>query len=268
MFNPFNISLMKKYIFLLLLNVVIINYSVANNRYFSDDQYWELCFFDIPTCDPGTGYDCPQPPYKGEILDFYINRKKAINNMEYYNVEIRQGEIVVDHFFIRQDEQKVYGMSSDNSKEILMYDFSLEVGDSILTDGKYSKVVVTDSVFLLNGLKVKRITYDDNRGTDIEYIGNTENFIVGLAEYGIVVYNAMWQDAKLIYCETFCNDETFEDKCMLVDFISPCDKIPSEIQTECYKTNNSDLLKIPHNGSFQIFLPDGRRFDATGREIK
>ena len=77
------------------------------------------------------------------------------------------------------DGKKIYGMGMGKTEEdlILMYDFSLEEGDVIDSyKSSPSTVIKTDSVVLENGLKAKRIFYD-NRDTDIEYIGSVSGFV-------------------------------------------------------------------------------------------
>ena len=87
---------------------------------------------------------------------------------------------------IAVDGQKIYVRYMDT--DLLIYDFSLEVGDSIPMYGfdyysdyfellEYAYVTATDSVTLLDGRRVKRLRYDWSRMWDIEYVGS---------EYGIL----------------------------------------------------------------------------------
>ena len=82
------------------------------------------------------------------------------------------------------DGQKIY--AHIDAKDVLLYDFGLEVGDSIkwydyLGEGivgprEYAYVTKVDTVTLLDGRKAKRLHYDC-RLSDIEFIG---------CEYGIL----------------------------------------------------------------------------------
>ena len=86
---------------------------------------------------------------------------------------------------IAVDGQKIYVRYKDT--DLLMYDFSLKIGDSIPMYGwdyysdyfeliGYAHVKATDSVTLLDGRKVKQLRYD-MRMRDMEYVGS---------EYGIL----------------------------------------------------------------------------------
>ncbi|MBQ9439540.1 MAG: hypothetical protein IJU35_02960 [Paludibacteraceae bacterium] len=84
---------------------------------------------------------------------------------------------------VRVEGKKVYVRinSSQLSEELLLYDFGLNIGDSIKAnyvgwynapEERWHKVVAVDNILLLNGTLARQLKYDDNM-TDIEYIGTS-----------------------------------------------------------------------------------------------
>ena len=85
---------------------------------------------------------------------------------------------------IREDGKKVYAYIDDEDKDVLMYDFGLEVGDTMpIINREYldpefpwsGKVIAVDSITLMDGRRAKRIHYD-NLEADIEYVGRSSGF--------------------------------------------------------------------------------------------
>ena len=89
---------------------------------------------------------------------------------------------------IREDGKKVYAYIDDEDKDVLMYDFGLEVGDTmpiinrVNIEGSFDphlplswKVIAVDSITLMDGRRAKRIHYD-NLEADIEYVGRSRGF--------------------------------------------------------------------------------------------
>ena len=107
----------------------------------------------------------------------------------YHEIKVN-GELTIDGTVyqniggkaVRTEGQKIYVYNSvpEFPKELLIYDFSMDVSDSIIAlyapewyyNGKtrWHKVVSVDKVQLKTGNEVKRIQYDDG-WEDIEYIG-------------------------------------------------------------------------------------------------
>ena len=84
---------------------------------------------------------------------------------------------------IREDNKRIFAYL--DNQDVLLYDFNLEVGDSIsvcVLSGEqilclyYTHVISTDTITLSDGRKAKRLAYDLDRLPDIEYVG---------CEYGI-----------------------------------------------------------------------------------
>ena len=84
---------------------------------------------------------------------------------------------------IREDNKRIFAYL--DNQDVLLYDFNLEVGDSIsvcVLSGEqilclyYTHVTSTDTITLSDGRKAKRLAYDLDRLPDIEYVG---------CEYGI-----------------------------------------------------------------------------------
>jgi hypothetical protein len=110
-----------------------------------------------------------------------------------------QGDTVINHknykqyhtFYpftaIRQENQKIYAIDTDFSKEYLLYDFGVEKGNIIYSEaqsGYISRMPVVedvDSVWLYNGERRKRIHIAGD--TWIEGIGSVRGFDSPIREY-------------------------------------------------------------------------------------
>ena len=76
--------------------------------------------------------------------------------------------LVNNYYPMRQDNYAIYMYDRNNKKEVLLYDFSLKVGDSIEqledpyggTPARYAKVSKTEMITLADGRKAKRIEYE------------------------------------------------------------------------------------------------------------
>lgn len=113
------------------------------------------------------------------ISSCIVQGDTVINDKTYRNIV--DGDFIAP---IRQEGKKIYVHLND--KDFLLYDFGLEVGDSIPAYGGYGydpnnelpeievdRVVRIDSVTLLDGRKAKVFFYE-YRSPDIEYVGDEE----------------------------------------------------------------------------------------------
>lgn len=180
-----------------------------------------VCAQTDTTTNRGQGGETIVPPVKYEYFPINMVWKSDYQVANYSdnttqwesNIYVTQveGDTIIDNRYyqiiggvpVRVEDNRVYfriRLYDIIEFDELVYDFNLEVGDTIDWKNygypKYttSRVIKTDSVTLLDGRKAKRIFYD-NRGTDIEYIGCVSETDRGL--FGSVIAptpdNARWQ---------------------------------------------------------------------------
>ena len=150
-------------------------------------------------------------------------------------------------------------MAKYNGSEVLLYDFSLEVGDQINTyavnsDDK-STVISTDSITLLNGRRVKRIQYD-KRADDIEFVGSVNGFLAPLMENYYENKNLHFCGVEYVLYSSHIEKvfSTNEEQCSDISYLS-------EIVAEDLFTINNDILMLKDVkcGSAAIYSADGRQ---------
>ncbi len=112
-----------------------------------------------------------------------IGRDTTINNLTY--------RLVNNYFPMRQTKNRIYMYVYRTKTEILLYDFSLKVGDYIeQQEDPYSgipkrkaKVIKTETITLADGREARRIEYEQTypapREPDIEFVGNEKRGILG-----------------------------------------------------------------------------------------
>ena len=117
------------------------------------------------------------------VEDMCLDEAPQIKTLSVGNDTVIDGHLyqMINNIPIRHLNNRIYCRvqdQEDNFVDYMMYDFNLEVGDSIektfyhqdLTN-KYAYVVKVDTISLMDGRKAKRVQYD-SRETDVEYIGN------------------------------------------------------------------------------------------------
>ena len=145
----------------------------ASDFYFPEGMTWTISILSDYGCDHKSVF-----VLQGDTL---IN-SKTYHNVRMYNAKEQQ----VLSIPITAEGKKIYAHIYD--RDILLYDFGLEVGDSIMRyrsinmedgipedlrfdpDSTYSYVTGIDSVTLLDGRRAKRLHYNIYL-PDIEYVG-------------------------------------------------------------------------------------------------
>ena len=139
--------------------------------YFPKESQWKVFSYDITTC-------C-NPRY--EFFDFFskLVGDTIINGKEYQIINHYDWYWPNNKIFIREADNKLFGWQSSDVKalqqERVVADFSLQVGDSLLSlkwnettkqvDSVYSHVIKTDMVKLNDGRYAKRISFDNKPAT-------------------------------------------------------------------------------------------------------
>lgn len=144
-------------------------FAVADNC-FVQNQVWSYHVTEL--CEGGD---------RTFIRQMSVSGEKTINGTYY---------LLLDNVPIRESGKQVFAYY--DGKEVLIYDFGLNVGDKIASPSArlykdneegLASVTAVDSVTLLDGRRAKRIQYD-YRATDIEYVGSISNAGVLAPLYG------------------------------------------------------------------------------------
>lgn len=208
---------MNKKILLMMLNILFVASVVfaGNSSYFAENTRWG---FLLLSETPGFAYK----------KDLCVLRGDTTIDSKLYQKIIYEGQDNGQHIIpIREEGKKIY--AHVNSKDVLLYDFNLNVGDSkpnyVDIDGNIDKdqpelrVIKVDSITLLDGRRAKRIEYD-NLFRDIEYVGSdcgllapfvypqrtTGGYITMCCSlYGLPIYESGEGDCKTVhnYFDTF-----------------------------------------------------------------
>ena len=151
------------------------SFSLHAQQYFpfvEEGKTWsELNMFQFPTPDPfETSYSTLTFKLAGDTLEDGKIWKKLFTT----NEDPIQGNWDMDYSLYREENHRVYKYSNLITGEELMYDFTLEVGDSVFYDGfnYWFYVIGVDSVEV-NGAMHKRIQFDYPEETWIEGLGST-----------------------------------------------------------------------------------------------
>lgn len=179
-----------------------------------------------------------------------------------------------DKVFIRCEGKKVFARLEDDyefDEELLLYDFGLNIGDSIQkyyaplyweVPKTWHKVVVVDTVTLLNQVRARRLHYDDG-DADIEYIGDAKGNLFRAFPFGWVL------EAVITPLCCSIGDE------LLWEFEpNGCSESPSALDDisgsrNDVSGNRNDLIptkRLTPDGI--LILPDGRRVTLLGTEVK
>ena len=172
-------------------------------------------------------FDCPGPPTPNPILEDYtfsysIGGDTVINNITYHKM-IKSGSIHQHcaysnyvnswNYFsyyvgaIRQDTalRKVYFANPSTTSEIVFYDFSANVGDTLSMFDMCTVVTSIDSILIGNNYR-KRFNFGSSGYSAIEGIGTTTGFfepVCPFEYFGTLVCFA--QDGHTLYPDTTTN---------------------------------------------------------------
>ena len=157
----------RLFLFILAVNLMI---SAFASGYFAEGTTWTTSFRSAyGGCDDWTK-TCVM---LGDTL---------IGDNTYHNILYNDGhrQLTIP---IREESKRIFAYL--NNEDHLLYDFNLEVGDSLpicvygadLYCAYYTHVTAVDSITLSDGRKAKRLTYDLERLPDIEFVGGMYGFL-------------------------------------------------------------------------------------------
>ena len=138
------------------------------------------------------GADYLKRSYKWEVnlsLEDGISVTETISFGKDTIINGRSYRLIKNTIPLRQTSDSILMYDITARTEVLIYNFALQAGDSIelledVFDGlprRYAKVVKTDTIVLSNGMKARRIEYEQTypRHIDIEYVGDSQRGILG-----------------------------------------------------------------------------------------
>ena len=156
-----------KMAFILLLQPILLSLAETDsNSYFGEHSCWTY---------REDYYEGDFPDYLIRInpVTYTISGDTVINNKSYKKYS--DPSIIA----LRQENKKIFAINASSDSESLLYDFGLELGDSIIYHTTWSEdttvyVESVDSVLIYNGKKVKRMILTSNEGSVhwLEGIGN------------------------------------------------------------------------------------------------
>ena len=188
---------------------------------------------------------------------------------------------------LREENNKILVYSAAQKTDLILYDFTLNVGDSLLrlyVDYELSSVVDYDyeewglaplvvtevsTITLLDGKEYKKWTFDN--GTEyVEGIGSFGSCYAYNDFYQLIVNAPLYSDVhsqhlvcvskngQLLYKMDDAEMEQLETECLCDGYI--------DTSVETNTTPNGDTQKFIHNGQLLI-LRDGKTYNVMGVEI-
>lgn len=227
----------NKKIYLVLGIILLCTLTARADRYFVPNQTWSYLVTDLCSGDMPRTFVCQQR----------ISDSIRINGIAY---------LLLDSVPIRQSGKQVYAYFE--GKDMLIYDFGIEVGDRIITDyathssDDYATVTAIDSVWLSDGRRAKRIRYD-HRATDIEYIGSVSNAGVLSPLYGDVIPPCGGQE---FLCCSIDGQPIYEVSAGSCDKATPL--------TATYQSSTATKRLVGGRLFIEI---DGTTYDVLGRNL-
>ena len=170
----------------------------------------------------------------------------------------------------REVGSKIYIRHPGTDTDMLLYDFGLEVGDTIVQGLGWCynygspctyHVTLIDTITLMDGRKAKRIHYD-SRMDDVEFVGYETGFL-GLIYMPDIPYLPEEQsgDAYYYYCCSVNGEPIFESLPGTCESCNNLDDLP--ITT----SNIPSASKIIRDGQIFILRSD-KTYTLQGQEVK
>ena len=167
---------------------------------------------------------------------------------------------------LRSEGAKVWCMTDSAGKKVeqLLYDFDLQVGDSIRTvyfeyyaddPDFYAKVTKVETITLSDGRKARRISYD-NRHDDIEHVGN----ILGIIEAAMYVLPPNGIIEKFVCCVR-------GDNVLYETATGECENLDKTTAIPIFRTDIPSVSKLLRDGQILI-LQNDKTYTITGQRVK
>ena len=212
--------------------------------------------------------------FEHQTNKYFSNGDTIINSILYSKFYVNPDTLQINYLrgFMRQDtlQKKVYWLNVDSTQEHLIYDFSLNVGDTVLVStGIYSifgfaaiKVIAIDTLFL-NGQNRKRFTL---KNVQQQFFNQMDYWIEGIgSSSGIIMgsISAVYLNSEFSYPRLMCYNENDSLIYLNSGFIS-CYLPPIDNVIEVSET--MDISIYPNPATDEINIVTGGVFD-TGKPI-
>lgn len=201
----------------------------------------------------------------------YESKPTEVNVIYFSNAQLVEGETyyAFQGYLFRSEGNRIYYRHPDLSRpEYLLYDFDMQVGDSLtlFEEGRpsfgedpeqtpYSFVTAVKTVELLDGRTARRISYN-NRADDIEFVGSVDGFL-GPLNLPVPTCGCITD----LICVSQGNEPLYEL------YPNACDAVPASIMPVNQQAVSARPTKHIVNGHLFIST-NGQTFDALGRDRK
>lgn len=169
---------MKNTLLFLILSFYSLTAFAQAEPFLSEAKEWTYCMI------VGNAYS-----QTGLLYSQVIEGVEQVNGLDYYRITNSEVEDVSDAGLIREDGQRIYFIPQDSTEEVLLYDFGVEVGDSIPVNnwllslpgyehlvGDYLHVISIDTIMSYTGEALKSIYLEGDSNASgarwIEQIGD------------------------------------------------------------------------------------------------
>lgn len=261
-----------KHLFLFLSLIIFFNITVKSQKYFpfpTENVNWNVYLES----------SCDESPPDTILLRYTIHGDTTINEILYNNMCLEYGDtsnpVINSIGGLREDDKKVYFIGKDfigydHYEEVLLYDFSKQIGDTIKhsSDGIFYSVIEDIDSININGSYRKRFQVNNhwfyhNPDYIIEGIGSVQNGLLG--------HITMIPTCGYHYWEHICFREqgivkylnpSFQD-CFPKNLIALLYKIDFKKDIQIFPNPTNDLLIVENNINNKTLLL--KIYDVNGR---
>ncbi len=230
---------MRTIFYLIIISIVLESNPIGAQKLVQEGNQWNVYY--PPTFEPSF-HTSLIGIMNDTIIDSIVYNKLGIKQ------SINNEEFVFNNSYMREDSTKKVYLKNGNQEEFVLYDFSLDTGDTISFDS-YCSLVVTeiDSIALNNGEKRKRMKLD---GINTPY--ESTFWIEGIG-------SVLGVDSHII---NFC---AFDAPAVLLCFYSDDELLYPESPPSCYLTDVNELIVDPNITIYPNPFDDQITFTDTER---
>jgi hypothetical protein len=199
---------------------------------------------------------CVEPNYCKQTLSL-IN-DTVINSQLYHKIYATNSSSTTYHGGLRENNKRIYYIDPFCSHEILLYDFNLGIGDSILIPcmlcdtsyPMYMKITSIDSILLNDMTYRKRINFD--WGTKFSWIEGIGSQYGLLYPYYLCITCLCWEE--LVCYKQIDSYEQKESYLYLNESHVPCFNYYASVNEFNSVSNYTQISPNPFTSSTQIYL--------------
>ncbi len=195
-----------------------------------------------------------------ELFTYFIENDTLINTDRYYKlyktgIAYYDSPFPVNHLYIgaiRDEDNQLFFVEKNSTKEEFLYDFNLEKGDTILSSIEKGMVVASVEV-LDDGRKKINITKTDfQRGECMNW--NNSYFIEGIGSMGGVLFETPCNHVGYVENYLMCYKEN--DTLVYQSSLSPfqCDEQTIPLNSKVKESGQFSIYPIPASSDLKIDL--------------